>query len=48
MYLNGQEFHGGDGIISKGIESTLRNVTRLGKEGMKETDEEIIRIMTGC
>ena len=48
MFLNGQEFHGGDGIISKGIESTLRNVTRLGKEGMKETDEEIIRIMTGC
>ena len=48
MFLNGQEFRGGDGIISKGIESTLRNVTRLGKEGMKETDEEIIRIMTGC
>ena len=48
MYVHGQEFHGGDGIISKGIESTLRNVTRLGKEGMKETDEEIIRIMTGC
>ena len=48
MFLNGQEFRGGDGIVSKGIESTLRNVTRLGKEGMKETDEEIIRIMTGC
>ena len=48
MFLNGQEFRGGDGIISRGIESTLRNVTRLGKEGMKETDEEIIRIMTGC
>ena len=48
MYQNGQQFRGGDGIISKGIESTLRNVTRLGKEGMKETDEEIIRIMTGC
>ena len=48
MYVHGQEFHGGDGIISKGIESTLRNVTRLGKDGMKETDEEIIRIMTGC
>ena len=48
MYLDGQEFLGGDGIVSKGIESTLRNVTRLGKDGMKETDEEIIRIMTGC
>lgn len=48
MFLNGQEFRGGDGIVSKGIESTLKNITRLGKEGMRETDEEIIRIMTGC
>lgn len=48
MFINGQEFRGGDGIVSKGIESTLKNITRLGKEGMKETDEEIIRIMTGC
>ncbi len=48
MFVNGQEFRGGDGIVSKGIESTLKNVTRLGKDGMKMTDQEIIRIMTGC
>ena len=48
MFMDGQEFRGGDGIVSKGIESTLKNITRLGKDGMKETDEEIIRIMTGC
>ena len=48
MYMNGQQFYGGDGIVSKGVENTILNVGRLGKEGMKETDKEIIRIMTGC
>lgn len=48
MYLNGQQFYGGDGIISKGVENTISNIGRLGKEGMRETDKEIIRIMTGC
>ena len=31
----------GDGIVTKGVEATLKNVGRLGKEGMKETNEEI-------
>jgi L-cysteine desulfidase len=48
MYINGQQFRGGDGIISKGVENTIRNVGRLGKEGMRETDKEIIQIMTDC
>lgn len=47
MYIRGQQFHGGDGIVSKGVENTLRNVGRLGKQGMKETNEEIIKIMIG-
>jgi L-cysteine desulfidase len=29
----------------KGIENTIRNIARLGKEGMKETNEEIISMM---
>ena len=37
--------YGGDGIVTKGIEATLKNVGRLGKEGMKATNEEIIKIM---
>lgn len=48
MYLQGQQFRGGEGIVSKGVENTIRNVGRLGSEGMRETDREIIRIMTGC
>ena len=45
MYLNGQQFRSGDGIITKGVEATIRNVGRLGREGMRETDKEIVRIM---
>ncbi len=48
MYLQGQQFKGGDGIILKGVENTIHNIGRLGKEGMKETDKEIIKMMTGC
>ncbi len=48
MYQQGQEFYGGDGIVAKGIENTIRNVGRLGRDGMRETNEEIIRMMTGC
>lgn len=47
MYLQGQQFHGGDGIVTKGIENTLANVGRLGKDGMRETNNEIIKIMIG-
>lgn len=47
MYKNGQEFKDGDGIISKGVENTIRNIGRLGKDGMKATDEEILHIMVG-
>lgn len=47
MYKNGQQFMDGDGIVTKGIENTLKNVGRLAKEGMKETNEEIIKIMIG-
>lgn len=47
MYVHGQEFVGGDGIVTNGVEATLQNVGRLGKQGMKETNEEIIRIMIG-
>ncbi|MEG2871229.1 MAG: L-serine ammonia-lyase, iron-sulfur-dependent, subunit alpha, partial [Clostridium sp.] len=47
MYQRGQQFMGGDGIVTKGVEATIQNVGRLGKEGMKETNEEIIKIMLG-
>ena len=45
MYQNGQQFYGGDGLVKKGVENTIRNISRLGRVGMKETDKEIIRMM---
>ena len=38
MYMQGQQFYGGDGIVKKGIEDTLKSVGRLGKDGMKGTN----------
>jgi len=47
MYRSEQQFRGGEGIVSKGVENTIANIGRLGRLGMRETDREIIRIMTG-
>lgn len=46
MYKEGQQFYGGDGIVSKGVENTIKNVGQLAKEGMSTTDQEILKIMT--
>jgi len=45
MYQKGQQFYGGDGILKKGVENTIANIGRLARDGMRETDKEIIRIM---
>ena len=47
MFQRGQQFYGSDGIVTKGVENTLKNIGRLGRDGMRETDKEIIRIMLG-
>lgn len=47
MFRSGQQFRGGEGIVTKGVEHTIANIGRLGRLGMRETDREIIRIMTG-
>ena len=49
MQEQGTQFYGGDGIITKGVENTIRNVGRLARKGMAQTDREIISIMVeGC
>ena len=47
MYKRGQQFRGGDGIVMKNIEETIKGIGRIGKDGMKETNEEIIKLMVG-
>ncbi|MBR2948697.1 MAG: serine dehydratase subunit alpha family protein [Lachnospiraceae bacterium] len=48
MFIRGQQFYAGDGIVTKGVDATIKNIGRLGKDGMKETNAEIIDIMVGC
>ncbi len=47
MTRTGRQFYGGDGIVTKGVENTIRNVGRLARDGMSQTDKEIISIMLG-
>ena len=46
MQRHGSQFYAGEGIIVKGVENTIKNINNLAKIGMKETDVEIIRMMT--
>jgi len=48
MYLEGQQFYSGDGIVTKGVDKTVHNVGRLAREGMRETDRTILEIMLSC
>lgn len=45
MQAHGTQFYGGDGIVVKGVENTIRNIGRLARDGMAETDREIISMM---
>lgn len=47
MYQNGQQFRAGDGLVVKGVDENVKNVGRLGREGMNETNREIIEMMIG-
>lgn len=46
MWKNQQQFLGGDGIVTKGVDETIANVGILAKEGMRQTDRIILEIMT--
>ena len=45
MHYNGKQFYAGDGFVKKGVENTIKTVSRIAHNGMSETDREIIRIM---
>ena len=47
MHIRNQDFQPGDGLVGETPEDTIDNIGRLGKEGMKYTNEEIIKIMVG-
>ena len=47
MHVQNNNFQPDDGLVGQTPEQTIANIGRLGKEGMKQTNEEIIKIMVG-
>lgn len=47
MNMHDSQFFGGDGIVIKGVENTIRAVSQIAREGMRGTDQEIIHLMIG-
>lgn len=45
MFVNGNNFKNGEGIVNKGVETTIKNVGKLASRGMVETDKQIVNIM---
>ena len=45
LYQNGHGLKGGDGIIKNDVEKTIQSVGQLAREGMRQTDSEILDIM---
>lgn len=45
LYRLGNQFLGGDGIVKKGVENTINSISRLAKDGMRDTDKAILEIM---
>ncbi len=46
-YLSAEhkQFAAGEGLVKENVEQTIQSVGRMGRDGMKETDVEILRIM---
>ena len=47
MSMSGRGFSSGDGLVSDGVENTIRNFGHIGSIGMRPTDIEIIKVMLG-
>lgn len=47
MAKKGKAYAFGEGLVEGDYEQTIRNIGRMGREGMRSTDEEILHIMTG-
>ena len=47
MAMRGIRFEAGDGIVMENAEDTVKAVGYMGKNGMKQTDVEILNLMIG-
>ena len=47
MGLHNRTFQPGEGLVNEDVEETISNIGRMGRVGMKSTDNEILNIMLG-
>ncbi len=45
LAMQSNAFQAGDGIVKASVEETIRDVGRLAREGMRETDVEVLHMM---
>ena len=45
MTENSKTFRAGEGLVKDDVEGTIESLGRVGREGMKATDIEILNIM---
>ncbi len=45
MALNNDVFQNGEGLVKNNIEKTVSAVCKMARVGMRETDNEILKIM---
>ncbi len=46
MAMNNSTVTAGDGLIANDVETTIKNIGELATQGMQETDEVVLKIMT--
>jgi len=47
MSVHNRSFQPGEGLVKENVEETISNIGRMGRDGMKATDHEILNIMLG-
>lgn len=47
MSVHNRSFQPGEGLVTADVEETISNIGRMGRDGMKATDNEILNIMLG-
>ncbi len=47
MGIHNCTFQPGEGLVEEDVEQTISNIGRMGREGMRSTDNEILNIMLG-
>ena len=47
MSVHNRSFQPGEGLVKGDVEETISNIGRMGRDGMRSTDNEILNIMLG-